>query len=107
MSDSSRTGEARRRYAWPSAGMVALSLMILNVAAFFWAQWMVGGGVDSGIGLVVFMMYFNVPVLIVTIITAVVAVTKKKGTIPGAIALAASTGIVLLGVWGFVSTQML
>ena len=107
MSDNSRTREARRRFAWPSVGMVALVLMILNVAAFFWARWMVGGGVDSGIGLVVFMMYFNVPVLIVTIVTAIVAVRKKKGTLPGAIALAAGTGIVLLGVWGFVSTQML
>lgn len=34
------------------------------------------------------------------------AVTRNKGRVPGAITLAATAAVILVSIWGFVSTQV-
>jgi hypothetical protein len=90
-----------------ATGLSALVLLAVNAAVFVGSYLASGIGVDSGIGLAHVFIFFTFPALLFTIVLGVLAIIRKKGRLPGAIALTVAGGAVLLSVYGFVSTQIL
>lgn len=74
-------------------GAISLMLLALNTAGVFWAAWVVGGGVDSGIPLFYFLASVTFPLFLFTAVLAVIAVVKRKGRVPGAITAVISGGV--------------
>lgn len=102
---NSNAGPAARR-RWPSMGAISLVLLALNTAGVFWAVWVVGTGVDSGIPLFYFLMSVTFPLFIFTTVLAVIAVVKRKGRAPGAITAVISMGVFAWLVYSFLESQV-
>jgi len=92
---------------WFTAGLLALILLILNAAIFLWMLVSAGHGVDAGIGIGGIFALINLPLLVVSTIAGIVGVVKRRGRLPGVVALVICGGLILTIVWGFVSTQIL
>ncbi|WP_142036655.1 hypothetical protein [Arthrobacter sp. SLBN-100] len=95
---------ARRR--WLSLGMISFLLLAVNTAGVFWALWMVGGGVDSGIGFFYYLSGVTFPLFLVTLTCSVTSVIRKKGRIPGTVTTVISLGVLAWAVYSFLDSQV-
>lgn len=86
----------------------AMSLVFLLIAAVVFVVTLAGAGtgVDAGLGPAFVFIRFCFPLVIVAGIMSVIAVIRNKGRVPGAITLTATGAVVLVSIWGFVSTQV-
>ncbi|MCD5341203.1 hypothetical protein LR392_03045 [Arthrobacter sp. AK04] len=89
-----------------NAGLLALLILVLNTAGVFWAVWAAGDGVDSGIGLVYFLLTVTFPAALATIALGVVSLVRRRGRVPGTIALSISSGVLIWFVYGFLESQV-
>ncbi|WP_406638134.1 hypothetical protein [Pseudarthrobacter quantipunctorum] len=89
-----------------NAGLLALLILVLNTAGVFWAVWAAGDGVDSGIGLVHFLLTVTFPAALATIALGVVSLVRRRGRVPGTIALSISSGVLIWFVYGFLESQV-
>ena len=105
-SEASRTGRARAPRRWLSMGAISLMLLALNTAGVFWAAWIIGGGVDSGIPFFYFLSGVTFPLFITTLVLAVIAVVRRRGRIPGAITSVISVGVLAWAVYSFLESQV-
>lgn len=105
-SGTSGTSRPAARRRWVSIGAISLMLLALNTAGVFWAVWVVGGGVDSGIPLFYFLAGVTFPFFIFTAVLAVIAVVKRKGRVPGAITAVISVGVFTWMVYSFLESQV-
>ena len=89
-----------------NAGLLALLILVLNTAGVFWAVWAVGGGVDSGIGLFYYLFSVTFPAALATIALGVVSLVRRRGRVPGTIALTITSGVLIWFVYGFLESQV-
>jgi hypothetical protein len=89
-----------------NAGLLALLILVLNTAGVFWAVWAAGDGVDSGIGLVYFLLTVTFPAALATIALGVVSLVRRRGRVPGTIALSITSGVLIWFVYGFLESQV-
>ena len=94
-----------------NAGLLALLILVLNTAGVFWAVWAAGDGVDSGIGLVYFLLTVTFPAALATIaLTGRTLVSqwfvRRRGRVPGTIALSITSGVLIWFVYGFLESQV-
>lgn len=95
---------ARRRGL--SLGMISFLLLVVNTAGVFWALWVVGDGVDSGIPFVAFLGCVTLPLFFVTLAVSVTSIVRKRGYIPGAVTTMISLGVLVWAVYGFLESQV-
>ncbi|MEV7132102.1 hypothetical protein AB0N24_04355 [Arthrobacter sp. NPDC093128] len=89
-----------------NAGLLSLLILVLNTTGVFWAVWAVGDGVDSGIGLFYFLFSVTFPATLATIALGVVSVVRRRGRVPGTIALTITAGVLIWFVYGFLESQV-
>ena len=89
-----------------NAGLLALLILVLNTAGVFWAVWAAGDGVDSGIGLVYFLLTVTFPAALATIALGVVSLVRRRGRVPGTIALTITSSVLIWFVYGFLESQV-
>ena len=89
-----------------NAGLLALLILVLNTAGVFWAVWAAGDGVDSGIGLVYFLLTVTFPAALATIALGVVSLVRRRGRVPGTIALSITSGVLIWFVYGLLESQV-
>jgi hypothetical protein len=95
-----------RRRLRLTLGMISLVLLAVNTAGVFWAVWMVGDGVDSGIGLFYYLAGITFPLFLVSLACSLVAVIRKKGRVPGAVTSVISVGVLAWAVYSFLESQV-
>jgi hypothetical protein len=88
------TAHEERREA--TIGLLALIILIVDASVLLWAIWVARDGVDSGLLWVGIFLAFNLPATCLVVILGVTSLVKKTGQVPGAIALVASAGALLL-----------
>lgn len=86
--------------------MISLVMLALNTAGVFWAAWVVGDGVDSGIGFFYYLMGVTFPLFIATLACSVIAAIRNKGRIPGAVTSVISIGVFAWLVYSFLESQV-
>lgn len=91
---------------WFTLGMLALALTITNAAVFAWILAVVGTRVDSGLSAFAGIVTITVPLGAAATALGVVAVVRKSGQVPGWITVGAAAAVILLSIWGFLSTQV-
>ena len=89
-----------------NAGLLALLILVLNTAGVFWAVWAAGDGVDSGIGLFYYLFSVTFPAALATIALGVVSLVRRRGRVPGTIALTITSGVLIWFVYGFLESQV-
>lgn len=104
--EASTAGRPRVSRRWLSMGTISLMLLALNTAGVFWAAWVVGGGVDSGIPFFYYLSGVTFPLFITTLVLAVIAVAKRRGRIPGATTAVISVGVFVWAVYSFLESQV-
>lgn len=90
--------------------MLDLILVIINtavVAGLFWIGYaQQRDRADSGIGPVLVLITFCVPLALITVVIGLAAVIQNEGRLPGSIALAVSSAALLFLVIGFLNSQV-
>lgn len=66
-----------------------------------------GDGVDAGIGLGLTILFVTLPLIGVSLVLGLVGVIKRRGKVPAAVAVGVNSAALAVGVYGFVSTQIL
>jgi hypothetical protein len=89
-----------------SLGMISFLLLVVNTAGVFWAQWVVGGGVDSGIPFLAFLGGVTLPLFFVTLALSVTSIVRRRGYIPGAVTTVISLGVLIWAIYGFLESQV-
>lgn len=105
-SEASGTARPRAPRRWLSMGAISLMLLALNTAGVFWAAWVVGGGVDSGIPFFYYLSGVTFPLFITTLVLSVIAVAKRRGRIPGAVTAVIWVGVFAWALYSFLESQV-
>lgn len=93
----------RKRF---TTGLLSLVLLVIDAVVFIWTFVSVGNGVDAGLGLAAVSIDFCFPILIIAGVMSIFAVVKNKGRVPGTIALLVTVAVILVSIWGILSTQV-
>jgi hypothetical protein len=89
-----------------SLGMISFLLLRVNTAGVFWALWVVGDGVDSGIPFVAFLGGVTLPIFLVTLAISVASIVRRKGYVPGLVTTVISAGVLIWAIFGFLESQV-
>lgn len=85
---------------------MALILLLLNALATGAVFFLVGDGVDAGLGVAFFILYVTLPLAAVSLILGLVGIFRQSGLVPAAITVGIIAAGLAFGVYGFVSTQI-
>ena len=89
-----------------TTGSMSLVLLLVHAVVFGWTFASVGNGVDSGLGLAAVFISISFPLVIIAGIMGIFAVVRNEGRVPGVMTLAATVAVILVSIWGFLSTQV-
>jgi hypothetical protein len=96
--------ERRTKGKW--IGRLALVILAFDALATVAVFFLVGDGVDSGLGVASFILYITLPLAAVSLILGLVGIFRQSGMVPAAITVGLIAAGLAFGVYGFVSTQM-
>ncbi len=87
-------------------GRMALILLVINALATSAVFFLVEDGVDTGFGVLFFVLYVTLPLAAVSLILSVLGVFRQSGLVPSVITMGLIAAGLAFGVYGFVGTQL-
>lgn len=89
-----------------SLGMLSLLLLAVNTAGVFWAVWIVGGGVDSGIPFFYYLACVTFPLFLLTLACSMTSMIRRRGFIPGTVTTVICLAVLAWAVYSFLESQV-